>query len=195
MYSLSVNRTGKLITKTNLFLFVCLLAAGVSRVYALDEPAPLHFTVNKFEVTGENPLTEETTQAILKKFLGDHYGLEGLQAASDELERAFRKRGFAFYRVTLVPQKLEKGVIRLLVTEFKIDNITITGNKHYSTENIMRNLPTLEKGKAPNTAALSRAFSRQYGYPPSSLTADRAAQSAAAACRGTGRLPGSGARG
>ena len=148
---------------------MCLLAAGVSRVYALDEPAPLHFTVNKFEVTGENPLTEETTQAILKKFLGDHYGLEGLQAASDELERAFRKRGFAFYRVTLVPQKLEKGVIRLLVTEFKIDNITITGNKHYSTENIMRNLPTLEKGKAPNTAALSRAMNMANALPSKSI--------------------------
>jgi hemolysin activation/secretion protein len=138
-------------------------------VYALDEPAPLHFTVNKFEVTGENPLTEAKTQSILKKFLGDHYGLEGLQEAADELEREFRKQGFAFYRVTLVPQKLEKGVIKLLVTEFKIDSISIKGNEHYSSANIMRNLPTLEKGKAPNTAVLSRSMSMANALPSKSL--------------------------
>ena len=146
-----------------------LLVAGVSRVYALDDPAPLHFTVNKFEVTGENPLSEAKTQSILEKFVGAHFGLEGLQEAVDALEKELRDQGFAFYRVTLVPQKLEKGVVRLQVTEFKIDNITIKGNEHYSTANIMRNLPTLEKGKAPNTAVLSRSMNMANTLPSKSL--------------------------
>jgi hemolysin activation/secretion protein len=157
------------LNKASLFLFVCLLTAGVSAAYALDEPAPLHFTVSKFEVTGENPLTEAETQSILAKFLGDHYGLEGLQEAADALEREFRAQGFAFYRVTLVPQKLEKGTIKLLVTEFKIESISIKGNQHYSNENIMRNLPTLQKGRAPNTAVLSRAMGMANEQPSKSL--------------------------
>jgi len=148
---------------------VCLLAAGVPRVYALDEPAPLHFTVSGFEVTGDNPLTEAKTRSILNRFLGDHYGLEGLQEAADALEREFRKQGFAFYRVTLVPQKLEKGVIKLLVTEFTIDKVRIDGNEHYSDANIMRNLPTLEKGSAPNTAVLSRSMNMANSLPSKSL--------------------------
>lgn len=139
-----------------LLLILSIMMGGAAD--AMDEPPQVHFTVNQYKVTGDNPLSDSETQAILNRFVGDHYGLDGLQAAADELEASFRDRGFAFYRVTLVPQELKDGVIEFQVTEFSIDKITIDGNEHFSDENIMNSAPGLVSGKTPNTAYLSRAI-------------------------------------
>ncbi len=134
-------------------------------VSAMEDPPQLHFVVKQFEVIGENPLPDSTTQSVLSNFLGDHYGLEGLQAASDALEYELRESGFAFYRVSLIPQKLKDGLIKLQITEFNIDKITITGNEHFDDENIMRNLPGLKTGTVPNTDVLSRAMTIANAQP------------------------------
>jgi len=138
-------------------------------VQALDEPPQLHFVVEKYEIEGDNPLSASKTQAVLNDFLGDHYGLQGLQAASLALEAELREQGFAFYRVSLIPQTLDGGVIKLQITEFTIDKITITGNEHYDEENIMNNLPGLETGKVPNTDVLSRAMTLSNTSPSKSV--------------------------
>lgn len=136
---------------------------------AIEEPPQVHFMVESFVVSGNNPLSESKTQSILSQFKGDHHGLEGLQTAVEELESAFREAGYAFYRVNLVPQELKDGVIKFEITEFKIENVLVEGNKHYSTNNILNSVPTLEKGQTPNTRVLSRAINMANSLPSKNI--------------------------
>ncbi len=165
----------------SVILALLLIFGLANTASALEEPPQVHFVVKKFNVTGDNPLSESDTQAVLQPFTGEHYGLEGLQSAADEFEQALRAKGYAFYRVTLVPQDLKDGVIRFDVSEFKIDKITLEGNKHYSEANIKKNTPSLITGKTPNTAVLSRAINMANELPTKSVKLSFAASETGAA--------------
>lgn len=147
----------------------CILLGAYTQIMALEEPPQIHFVVEGFVVSGDNPLSDSKTRSVLNKFTGDHYGLEGLQTAAEELEAALRDEGYAFYRVNLIPQELKDGTIEFKVTEFKIQNIFVEGNEHYSTSNIINSAPTLEKGQTPNTSVLSRAINMANSQPSKNI--------------------------
>jgi len=156
--------------KTLLATFAMLaMLTSASRLLAMDEPPQVHFVVNAYEVFGDNPLSADTTRDVLKPFTGDHYGLTGLQAAADSLEKAFREQGFAFHRVILVPQELKQGIIKFKVTVFKLNKVDISGNQHFDEQNLLRNLPGLTPGETPNTNELSRAVNMASDHPSKSL--------------------------
>ncbi|MCP4469254.1 MAG: hypothetical protein GY815_00960, partial [Gammaproteobacteria bacterium] len=73
-----------------LVVLVCLLLPGP--VPAQEIPQ-VKFTVERFEVSGENPLSDAETQTILERFTGQHAGLEGLLEAVDALQAAIKERG------------------------------------------------------------------------------------------------------
>lgn len=156
--------------KYNYFLTVCILLGFSFQVSALKEPPAIHFVVKQFVVTGNNPLSASKTQSILADFIGEHDGLEALQFAAEKLETALKLKGYAFYRVTLVPQALTEGIITLHISEFKIDQILIEGNKHYSNTNILNSAPSLKKGETPNTLVLSRAINIANASPTKHIT-------------------------
>ena len=154
------------------FGLIMLLATSVivqGTVVAEEEPRQLHFVIKKFEVLGDNPLSESETEALFEYYLGDHYGLEGIQAAATAFEEKLRAKGFAFYRVNLAPQKLEDGTIKLQLIQLKVDKVEVEGNKYFSKENLGRNIPTLRSGETPNTRILSRAINMADAQPSKSL--------------------------
>jgi hemolysin activation/secretion protein len=124
---------------------------------AQTEYTPLHFTVSSFTVTGDNPIGDKA-QTVLKSYLGEHYGLDGLSAAADALEQEINKRGYSFHRVSLPPQQLTSGTVELNVVHFTIGAINITGNKFFDETNIRNSLPELSVGSTPNTKELSRSL-------------------------------------
>jgi hemolysin activation/secretion protein len=155
----------------NILVALFAFALLVTDTLAIAEIAPkqLHFTVSKFEVTGENPLSESETQAVFRYYLGDHYGLEGVQEAASALERKLRNSGFAFYQVNIPPQKLEDGTIKLQLIQLKVNKVEVEGNRYFDNENLARNIPTLKSGETPNTRVLSRAINMADAQPSKSL--------------------------
>ena len=147
----------------------CVLLVACTHIMAVEEPPQVHFVVEKFIISGDNPLSDSETQSILSKFTGDHYGLEGLQTAVDELEAALRESGYAFFRVNLIPQELKEGVIEFEISQFKIENVFIEGNNYYSAENIVSSAPSLERGQTPNTSVLSRAINMANSQPSKNI--------------------------
>ena len=124
---------------------------------ASDDAVPVvSFEVNAFNVLGNNPLSAEQTQAVLADFTGPHNGLEGLLAAADALESALRKAGHAFYRVNLPGQTLQGGTVNLEVGEVPLTGIEVKGNDFTAPDTVLRSIPSLEVGKAPDTRTLSR---------------------------------------
>ena len=118
----------------------------------------VRFVVKKFVVEGENPLSESLTREVLEPFTGEHEGLDRLQSAAKALEEVFRKKGYAFYKVVVPPQRVTAGVIRLQVAAFPLKRITVKGNRHFSEKNILSSLPALRPGRSPNTLEVARSL-------------------------------------
>ncbi len=139
-----------------LSIAILLICAAPILAQTTPDPAAIGFTIDRFEISGDNPLSERATNAALMEYLGEHEGLERLQAAPNALEAALREAGYAFIRVALPNQPLRTGTIRLELVPFAIGDITVTGNEHFSADNIRRSVPELAPGTSPNTTRLSR---------------------------------------
>jgi hemolysin activation/secretion protein len=79
-----------------------------------------------------------------------------VQQALEALEAAYRSEGYNSVTVILPEQELKGGDVLVKVIESKIAGITVEGNLHFSTANILDGFPTLEKGKSPLVHRVSR---------------------------------------
>ena len=68
-----------------------------------------------------------------------------------KLQLLYRELGFSTISVTLPRQKLTNGIVRVQVVEGKLAKIKVEGNRHFSTNNILRGLPSLNTNILLNT--------------------------------------------
>lgn len=115
----------------------------------------LRFNVSGFTIEGELPISREAAQAVLAPYVGPSVTIEQLQDAATALEEELSSRGHAFYGVALPAQALE-GVVTLRVLKFGLTRINVSGNNHFSTQNVLASLPSLRKGESPNVAEVAR---------------------------------------
>ena len=125
--------------------------------HAQDTLEEIRFTVERYEITGDNPIGERAA-AIVAPFTGEQYGLEGLSAARDALEQAIIGEGYNFHRVSLPPQDLLGGTVTLQISRFSIGRILVEGNRFFDETNIRNSVPYLREGETPNTRLLSRSL-------------------------------------
>lgn len=128
-------------------------------------PPDFKFTVKRFAVEGVSPLSESETDAYLKPLENKPYTLKELQEVSKTLEQMIRERGYPFYRVIVPPQTLGSGDIKLQVIAFSLGDIEVTGNRHFSRNNIIASLPVLAQPESPNTQALADAIKVANKHP------------------------------
>ena len=131
-------------------MFVVMAAFSVAAM-----PADPRFAVRSFEIEGELPIPRERALAILAPYTGESVRLEDLQSAASALEAELLARGYSFYRAVLPPQSLE-GVAVVRVLPFRLGEVAVSGNRYFTTENIVASLPALRKGESPNIAEVGR---------------------------------------
>lgn len=138
-------------------MVVALLWCTPTGVIAQDTLQQIRFNVERFEVVGDNPIGDRAN-SVLAPYIGEQYGLEGLSAARDALEQAIIGAGYTFHRVSLPPQDLLEGTVKLRVSRFVIGQIEVQGNKFFDDANIRHSVPQLQEGETPNTRLLSRSL-------------------------------------
>jgi len=121
--------------------------------------------VERFEVTGDNPLGALRTAEVLRTHLGEHRSLDTLEAAAASLESALREQGYTFHRVVLPAQRPQGGVVRLDVLRFTLGEVRVSGNQFFSADNVRRSLPALRPGSTPDVASMSRQISLANEHP------------------------------
>lgn len=135
------------------FRFVCaLLLMGSGNAFALE------FTITQFVVEGDNPISARHTQRVLAPYLGTHTDIEPLREATRALETALQRKGHDFHRVSLPPQTLSEGAVRLEITSLTLGKVTTLGNTFFSDDNLRRSLPQLVEGNTPNSKRLTRVL-------------------------------------
>ena len=90
------------------------------------------------------------------------------------LQMAYRERGYVTVSVGLPQQKLTNATVKVQVTEGRLAAINVTGNRYYSSNNVMRALPSLHTNfavKLPCSATRTRR--RQCQPRPANLSGHR----------------------
>jgi hemolysin activation/secretion protein/AraC-like DNA-binding protein len=119
-------------------------------------PAPPKFEVRAFDVRGNTLLKPKTISAILDQATGKEVTIEQIRKALSDLKATYRERGYVTVDVSLPQQQLTNATVIVQVTEAPISSITVINNRFYSSNNIMRALPSLHTNMLLNSHVLQR---------------------------------------
>ena len=114
---------------------------------AVSAEGPPTFTIRSFAVEGNTLLTEKTIRDALKDYKGPNKTAQDVEKARSALEKLYHDRGYPAVLVNIPEQTVEWGKIRLQVIESRIGNVRVTGNRYFTAEMIMRQLPSLAPGQ------------------------------------------------
>jgi hemolysin activation/secretion protein/AraC-like DNA-binding protein len=121
---------------------------------ATNGPALRTFEIRRYDVTGNTLLSSNILQATLEPYTSPKATRDTIRDALAALTLAYRGRGFASVGVTLPPQQITNGTVRIAVTEGKISDFRVVGNRWFSTENVLRALPGLRTNVVLNDKVL-----------------------------------------
>ena len=123
---------------------------------ATNHQPPTTFEVRQFEVVGNTLLPPEEIGRVLKSAVGPALTVENVRQAAASLQRAYRERGYATVAVSVPAQRLTNATVRLRVTEGNLVAVEVLGNYHFSSNNIVRALPSLKTNSPLNSLVLQR---------------------------------------
>ena len=144
------------------------LAAQDKRIHVVSTNAGPRFAVKKYLIEGNTVLTPQSMSAALTNIdgaFGTNVSFDGIRTAVTELQKTYREHGFVTVAVGVPQQKLANGTVKLQVTEGRLVLITVAGNRYFSSNNVMRALPSLHTNIILNgpifQAELNRANANQ----------------------------------
>ncbi|HZI32843.1 MAG TPA: POTRA domain-containing protein, partial [Candidatus Binatia bacterium] len=117
-----------------------------TRIHVVSTNAGPRFAVNHYLISGNTVLVPKTMSQVLTNIdgaFGTNVSFDGVRTVVTELQRAYRERGYVTVAVGLPQQKLTNATVKVQVTEGRLAAINVTGNRYFSSNNVMRALPSL----------------------------------------------------
>ncbi|MGA2029928.1 MAG: helix-turn-helix domain-containing protein [Verrucomicrobiota bacterium] len=114
------------------------------------------FEVRHYEIIGNSLLSPKPFNDIFAKAIGKEVSLDQIRKALADLQMEYRERGFVTVAVSLPQQKLTNATIKVQVTEGVLTKIDVTGNRYFSSENVLRALPSLHTNLLLNSHVFQR---------------------------------------
>jgi hemolysin activation/secretion protein len=124
---------------------------------AADAPPPHPdpgFDLAELRVLGNNTLEAKVIEAAVYPFTGPGKHMADVEAARAALERAYHDHGFGTVFVDIPEQTVDRGIVRLHVTEGRLRQVSVSGARYFSGREILAALPAAAAGTVPNLPAL-----------------------------------------
>jgi hemolysin activation/secretion protein len=123
------------------------------------------FNVSTYRVIGNTLLSPNTIKSAIGSHMGTNVVVEDILEAGSDLQKEYRDRGFPTVNVTIPPQQISNGVVKLRVFEGRLSEIKVPHNHYFSSNNVMRSMPSLRTNVVLNgqvfQAELNRANANQ----------------------------------
>jgi hemolysin activation/secretion protein len=127
-------------------------------------PSP-RFNVIAYEIRGDTLLSTNTLMSIFAKRTGTNVALSDITQAASEMQMEYRNRGYPTVKVVIPPQQLTNGIVKIRVFQGRLSEIVVDQNRYFSSNNVMRALPSLRTNVIINgplfQAELDRANANQ----------------------------------
>lgn len=118
------------------------------------------FDIIEYRVEGNTVLSVLAVEKAVYSHLGPKRTIADVERARAALERAYQSSGYLTVFVDIPEQKVQRGVVRLRVTEGKVERLRISGNRYYSRGFIRAGVPSLEPGAVPHFPQVQRELAR-----------------------------------
>lgn len=159
-----------------MFFIASVLLLAISPELHAEEGAVPRFEIQKYKVEGNTILPTDKIATLLIAGTGKERDFGDIQLTIERLEQAYKDRGYTMTTVILPEQELSNGEVRLQVIEPRITEIEISGNQHFSRENILSSIPTLKTGQSPQVPAISENMRAANENPARKITLQFKAQ-------------------
>ncbi len=144
------------------FFAVCQLVCGSAFAQVPPAQAPAqqaaenHFDVFEFRVLGNTVLPIQAVERAVYPHLGEKRTLKDVESARVALEQAYREAGFGTVFVDIPEQDVDQGIVRLKVTEGKLNRVKVENARYFSARGIREALPAAEKQTVPALPELQK---------------------------------------
>jgi len=120
-----------------------LAAAATKPAVAPKTNASPRFKVIAYEIRGDTLLSTNTLMSIFAKRTGTNVALSDITQAASDLQMEYRNRGFPTVKVVIPPQQLTNNIVKIRVFQGRLSEIFVDQNHYFSSNNVMRALPSL----------------------------------------------------
>jgi hemolysin activation/secretion protein len=104
------------------------------------------FDIWEYQVDGNNLLARSEIERLVYPYLGPGRSYADVESARDALQEAYRQQGYVQVLVDIPVQDINQGVVRLEVTEPKVENLWVSGSRYFSPRQLRSELPALNRG-------------------------------------------------
>ncbi|HET8720865.1 MAG TPA: POTRA domain-containing protein, partial [Nitrospira sp.] len=121
--------------------------------------------INGFMFSGNTVISQQQLEAVTRPFVGEVLDLPVLEKAAQSITDYYRKQGYTLALAYVPQQDVRLGVVTLAVLEGRIGDVTIIGNRHYSTEFLKRHFAKALAEPVTRNETLERALLILNDYP------------------------------
>src|SRR5204862_8307000 len=100
---------------------------------------------------------------ISPECVGSAITYDTIRKALAELQSAYGDRGFVTVSVTLPQQQLTNGLVKVQLVQGRLTYISLVNNHYFSSNNIMRALPSVRPGILLNSLVFQQGVDRANG--------------------------------
>ena len=118
------------------------------------------FSVRAYEIRGDTLLSTNTLMSIFARRTGTNVALSDITQAASDLQMEYRNRGYPTVNVTIPPQQLTNGIVKIRVFQGRLSEILVAENRYFSSNNVMRALPSLRTNIILNGALFQAELDR-----------------------------------
>lgn len=110
-----------------------------------DTPDAKKFVLKSIRFSGNESISSEELHQVTNSMIGQEVSFSELSKIANKIKKEYRSRGFIAVYVYLPPQDVTNGSVEFAVVEGTLGEVTITGNKWFSS-NIIRKALGLTAG-------------------------------------------------
>ena len=111
-----------------------------------ESPSEHRFDVTEYRVIGNTVLEAPQIERLLYPLLGTQKTLADVEVARAALENLYHAQGFGTVFVDIPPQTVNDGLVRLHVTEGRVERTLINGAHYFPERDIIAQLPAATPG-------------------------------------------------
>ncbi|TLY20969.1 MAG: hypothetical protein E6K66_09500 [Nitrospirae bacterium] len=121
--------------------------------------------IKGFLFNGNTVIGKEQLESITEPYIGQALELPLLESAAQAVTDYYRKKGYTLALAYVPQQEVTFGVVELAVLEGRIGDITVSGNKYYSSSFITGHFAQAMEENVPRNESLERGLLLLNEYP------------------------------